>query len=120
MNIVTEDEKLDLQLVKYRVLGKKYSKWRAIITAGTADSDTMFLFALEKLHGIQINKAKDPMVFISQDTMQMAELKADGIENPTDLQLLLTSRAISLTEGGCKDRMEAILRGMKVEPPSNS
>lgn len=97
-----------LELVSFRVIGKPYSSWRAII-AETGDSDTAFLLGLKALHGITIDKQADPMLFMAQDTQQMRWLKEDGVENPTWCQILLTARAFALTEGGCAVRFKAVL-----------
>lgn len=107
-----------LELVSFRVIGKPYSSWRAII-AETGDSDTAFLMGLKALHGITIDKRADPMLFMAQDTQQMRWMKEDGVESPTLCQLMLTTRAFSLTEGGCADRFKAVLakESKDEEPP---
>lgn len=98
-----------LEIVKYRVLGKPYSKWRAII-AEMGESDTKFLMGLNQLHGIVIKKAEDPMLYVIQDTAQMAEFASAGVISPTLLQILLTSRSIALSEQGAIERFEKLMR----------
>lgn len=116
MNLTeNQPEEQTLQLVKYRILGKRYSAWRAII-AETGESDTMFLLALKALHGIEINKIEDPVLYVSQDTHQMGILAAEGVPSPTLLQILLTAKAFALTEGAAKDKMKALLREMQTPP----
>lgn len=99
------DPHLALELVRYRVLGKPYSKWRSII-AETGESDTAFLIALRKLHHIEINKKEDEMLYITQDTQQMRVLEQEGVPNPTLLQILLTAKVFSLSEDDIKDKFE--------------
>lgn len=115
----TAPQPFGLQLVRFRILGKPYSSWRSIM-AETGESDTMFLMGLQALHGIAIDKTADPMLFCSQDTHQMQELAESGVENPTMLQIMLTSKAYALSEEDCKTRIEAILRGEPKEPTFNS
>lgn len=103
-----------LELISYRILGKPYSKWRAIL-AETGESDTAFLIGLKELHGIQFDFKTDPMLYISQDTQQMRCFEENGVANPTLMQLLLTAKAFSFSEGGCKDRIEQILKTMQTE-----
>lgn len=100
---------LALELIRYRILGKPYSSWRALI-ASTGNSDTDFLICIKELFGIVIDKKADPMLYITQDTQQMRLLKESGAENPSMLQILLTSKVMSLTEEGAKERMEELLR----------
>lgn len=92
---------LALELVQFRILGKSYSKWRAIL-AETGESDTKFLMFLADF-GIAINKVEDPMLYCSQDTQQMRLLAEDGVPNPTLYQVVMTSKAFSLTEDGCAE-----------------
>lgn len=103
-----------LELVKYRVLGKPYSKWRAIITEATGESDTLFKIALYQAHNIRIDGAEDPMVYIIQDTNQMRELAEVGVHNPTLLQLFLSTKIVSLSEEDALARMAAWLESQKV------
>lgn len=102
-----------LELVKFRILGKPYSKWRAIITEATGESDTLFRMGLFQAHNIRIDGQGDPMLYIIQDTAQMRQLAEEGVHNPTILQLLLSTRIIDLTEQGAKDRMEKWLEDHK-------
>lgn len=90
-------------MVQYRILGKPYSSWRAIL-AETGESDTVFLIALRELHGLEINKEEDPFLFVTQDTQQMADLAESGVPNPTMLQILLTAKVIDLSEERAKER----------------
>lgn len=99
---------LALELIRYRILGKPYSSWRALI-ASTGNSDTDFLICIKELFGIVIDKKADPMLYITQDTQQMRLLKESGA-NPSMLQILLTSKVMSLTEEGAKELMEELLR----------
>ena len=110
------DTHLALELVRHRVIGKTYEKWKAII-AETGSSDTMFLVGLRKLHGIAINPIKDgeAMLFVVQDTQQMRALEESGCKNPTLLQILLTTRVISLTEKDATDRWTKIMQQENAE-----
>lgn len=99
---------LALELVRYRVLEKSYSKWRAII-AELGESDTAFLIALREVHGIAFDKAADPMLYVTQDTQQMKGF-TDGGLNPTMLQILLTARVIALSEEEAKAKFERKLK----------
>lgn len=105
---------LALELVKVRILGKPYSKWRAIL-AETGESDTKFLMFLAKF-GIAINKADDPMLYCAQDTQQMRLLLEDGVLNPTLCQIAMTSKAWSLTEQGCKDAWTTAMQTIDDDP----
>jgi hypothetical protein len=118
MHILNNGEKTPdpnaLEMVKFRVLGKPYSKWRAIITEATGESDTMFKVALYQAHNIRIdNPDSDPILYIIQDTNQMRELSEQGVLNPTTLQLLLSTKIVSLSEQDAIDRMNAWLEKQK-------
>lgn len=104
-----QSDPLALELVRYRILGKPYSKWRAII-AETGESDTAFLICLNRQWNIVVNKAEDTTLFITQDTQQMRLLAEQGVANPTLLQILLTSKVIALSEEEAKDQFEKLLR----------
>jgi hypothetical protein len=103
-----------LEFIKYRVIGKPYSKWRAIITEATGESDTLFRMGLYQAHNIRIEGTGDPMLYIIQDTNQMRELAEQGIHNPTSLQLLLSTKIISLSEQDAIDRMVKWVEAQKV------
>lgn len=98
-----------LEMVRYRILGKPYSSWRAII-AESGESDTVLLISLKRLHGIEIDKSADTFLYCTQDTNQMQALADQGVPNPTMYQLAMTSKAWGLTEQAAVERMEAILR----------
>lgn len=104
-----------LELISYRVLGKKYSQWRSIITEATGESDTLFRLTLLKF-GIKIETDLDPFLYIIQDTGQMREFREEGILNPTFLQLLLSSKIVSLSEQDALDQMAAWLEANRVKP----
>lgn len=104
-----------LEFVRYRVLGKPYSAWRAIMSEATGESDTLFKIALWQGHGVRIPEKEDPMVYIIQDTAQMRELTESGVTNPTSLQIFLSTKIASLTEQGALDRMAAWLESHKVQ-----
>lgn len=118
-DLTKADDPLALELVRFRVLGKPYSKWRAII-AETGESDTAFLICLKRQWNITINKAVDPMLFITQDTQQMRLLKESGVDNPTLLQILLTAKVIALSEEDAKDKFEKLLREQETQPHISS
>lgn len=103
-----ESGPVKLELVKFRILGKKYSAWRAIMAEATGESDTLFRMALAKF-GIKIETDLDPFIYIVQDTNQMRELKEQGVANPTMLQLLLSTKWVSLSEQDAIDMMNAWL-----------
>lgn len=98
---------LALELVRYRILGKPYSKWRAIIAG---ESDTNFLICLRQQWNIHVDKKADPMLYITQDTQQMRLLSESGVPNPTTLQILMTAKIISLSEEDAKEQFEKLLR----------
>lgn len=100
---------LALEMIKFRVLGKPYSKWRAIL-AELGGSDTSFLVWLREEFGILIDKRTDPMLFCTQDTQQMKLLLNDGIPSPTMLQIMLTSRSWSDSEEGAKTKWLAVMQ----------
>lgn len=105
-----------LELVKFRILGKSYSKWRAIITEATGESDTLFKLGLYQAHNIRIDDPlADPMVYIVQDTAQMRELAEQGVGNPTLCQLLMSTKIIDLSEQGAIDRMNDWLESNRVK-----
>ncbi len=110
-----DDDRLKLEVVRHRVLGKPYSKWRAII-AETGNSDTDFLICLKRLFGITIDKTADPMLYITQDTQQMRQLEEQGVANPTLLQILLTTRAIALDEQAASELFIKRLKEDGAEP----
>lgn len=105
---MNDSSHLALELVRYRVLGKTYSKWRAIIEE-LGESDTNFLRALRDVHGIFIDKKDDPMLYVIQDTQQMRLFQQDGV-SPTLLQILLTSKVIALSEQEVLDKIEKVLK----------
>lgn len=100
---------LALELVKFRTLGKPYSKWRAIM-AELGGSDTPLLIFLRDEFGILIDKREDPMLFCINDTQQMKLLLNDGIPSPTILQLMLTSKSWALTEEAAIAKWKAVMQ----------
>lgn len=112
LNNGEESGPIKLELVKFRILGKPYSKWRAIITEATGESDTLFRMALLKF-GIKVETDLDPTIYIVQDTNQMRQLAEEGIGNPTMLQLLLSTKWVSLSEQDAIDMMNAWLEAHK-------
>lgn len=105
-----------IELVRFRILGKKYSAWRAIITEATGESDTLFKLGLYQAHNIRIDDPlADPMVYIVQDTAQMRELAEQGVGNPTLCQLLMSTKIIDLSEQGAIDRMNKWLDDNRVK-----
>lgn len=118
MHLINNGEKQPdpnaLELIKYRVIGKPYSKWRAIISEATGgQSDTLFRQGLNIAHKIFIDDSSDPMLFVIQDTNQMRELLEQGVGNPTLCQILLSTKIIDTTEQGALDRMAAWLEAQK-------
>jgi len=109
-----DDPSLALELVRYRVWTKPYSAWRAIL-AETGASDTDFLIALRKLHGIEIDKKADPILFVVQDTQQMRILLDEGVPSPTMMQILLTSKSMALTHEEAVEGWMNKMQGSKVE-----
>lgn len=110
---MNDSSHLALELVKWRILGKPYDKWRAII-AEMGDSDTNFLRALREVHNIFIDKAENPMLYVVQDTQQMRLFTETGV-SPTMLQILLTSKVIALSEQEATERFEKLMKENQVE-----
>lgn len=103
------DNHLALELVKYRILGKPYSSWRAIL-AELGCSDTDFLIFLRKVHNVFIDKKADEMLFLTQDTQQMRLLLEDGVSSPTMLQIAMTSRAWAKSEEEATEKWMAVMK----------
>lgn len=99
---------LALELVKFRVLGKPYSSWRAIL-AETGESDTKFLVWLRNEFDLIIDKKEDPMLYCSQDTQQMRLLAEDGVPNPTLCQVAMTSKSWAFSEEACQSTWRAAM-----------
>lgn len=85
--------------------------------SGPAKLEMVFRMALLKF-GIKIETDLDPMIYIVQDTAQMRELKEQGVANPTMLQLLLSTKWVSLSEQDAIDMMNAWLEANRVKPES--
>lgn len=116
----SEPNRLALEVIRYRVLGKPYHSWRAIL-AETGESDTLFLVSLKRLHGIEFDSLHcDPMLYCTQDTNQMRLLEESGVPNPTMLQIAMTAKAWALSEVGAMEKMDAILKAMQEPEPLTS
>ncbi len=111
---MNDSQHLALELIRYRIHQRRYSQWRAIF-AEMGESDTNFLKGLKETHGLKIDKAEDPILYVTEDTQQLRTLKHEaalmGSLNfqPTMLQILLTSRVIALSEEEAKARFEKYL-----------
>lgn len=106
-----------LELISYRVLGKRYSQWLAIMAEATGgQGDSLFKQGLFEGHNIRVEATEDPMLYITQDTGQMRELLQEGVVNPTMLQLLLSTKCISLSAQGAMDDMTRLMEGLRVKP----
>lgn len=104
-----------LEFVRYRVLGKPYSAWRAIMSEATGESDTIFKIALWQGHGVRIPEKEDPMVYIIQDTAQMREMAESGVTNPTNLQIFMSTKIVSLSEQDALGRTAQWLEAHRVK-----
>lgn len=102
-----------LELVKFRVIGKPYSKWKEIF-AETGGDETLFKVALYQGYGIRIDGDGDPMLYIIEDTAQRRELLEIGVHNPTFAQLLTSTKVLSLSEQDAIDQMNAWLDANRV------
>lgn len=98
-----------LEFIKYRVIGKPYRKWLAIVSEATGgQGESMFRVALYQGYNIRVDgPTADPMLFITQDTAQMRELRESGIINPTFYQLFLSTHVVALSEEEAIERMNA-------------
>ncbi len=85
--------------------------------AETGESDTWFLIGLSTLHGIAINKDADPMLYCTQDTLQMALFAEEGVLNPTLLQIAFTAKVWALSEEDAHAKMQALLKKMQEPEP---
>lgn len=117
MHILNQSEQpqsgIAIELVKFRILGRPYRKWRKLFT-DNGTTDTEFLIGLKLLHEIEFDSLReDPMLFCTQDTQQMRLFREEGIESPNDLQIALTSKVWALSEDDCKAKMEALLQKMQ-------
>lgn len=104
---------LNLELVKFRTIGKPYSSWRAIL-AELGCSDTDFLIFLRKTHDLFIDKKQDEMLFLVQDTQQMRLLLEDGVPSPTMLQIAMTSRAWAKSAAEAEEKWMAAMKDTTV------
>lgn len=108
-----------MEVVKFRVIGKPYSKWREIF-AETGGNDTLFKVALYQGYGIRVETDLDPVLYIIEDTAQHRELREIGVVNPTFAQLLTSTKIISLSEQDAIDQMNAWLNEHKVSTDTNN
>lgn len=106
-----------MEFIRYRVIGKLYSKWRAIIAEAMAgQGDTMFKVALYQGFNIRIDDPKaDPMIYIIQDSAQMRELAEQGVHNPTFCQLFFSTKIVSLSEEDAIAQMQKWMEANKVQ-----
>lgn len=102
-----------MEVIKFRVIGKPYSKWREIF-AETGGDDTLFKVALYQGYGIRIETDLDPVLYIIEDTAQHRELREIGVVSPTFAQLLTSTRFISLSQEDVIEKMNAWLNERKV------
>lgn len=113
LNNGEESGPVKLELVKFRVIGKQYSKWKEIF-AETGGDETLFKVALYQGYGIRIETTLDPVLYIIEDTAQRRELREIGVANPTFAQLLTSTKVLSLSEADAIDQMNAWLTANKV------
>lgn len=107
-----------MELVKFRVIGKPYSKWKEIF-AETGGDEALFKLALYQGYGIRIDGDGDPVVYIIEDTAQRRELREIGVANPTFAQLLTSTKVCSLSEQDAIDQMNAWIDERKVSTEPN-
>lgn len=113
LNNGEESGPVKLEIVKFRVIGKQYSKWKEIF-AETGGDETLFKVALYQGYGIRIETTLDPVLYIIEDTAQRRELREIGVDNPTFAQLLTSTKVISLSEQDAIEQMQAWLEANRV------
>ena len=115
MSTTTADDQSGptMEVIKFRILGKPYSKWREIF-AETGGNDTLFKVALMQGYGIRIDTDLDPMLYIVEDSAQHRELREIGVASPTFAQLLTSTKVISLSEEDAIEKMNAWIESRKV------
>ncbi len=108
-------------------MSRPWTKIRDIMAEASANPERLKA-ALAIGHGIDvqedINKGLNPIIFFEVDSDMAARLKQRGIDNPTMLQLIGTSRVFARTAEECSAKFEALMRGeelphtAKVEQPA--
>jgi len=108
---------MNLDLVKFRIISKRYSQVRAIM-AELGESDTLLLRSLRDGFGIRFDSVKeDPELFFVQDSEQMGLLRESGIGSPTWLQILGTSRMVALSQLDADRKFRELIGD--IEPGTN-
>lgn len=109
--IPKRNQHLALELVRCKVVSKKYSSVRAIM-AELGQSDTVLLKALKRGHGIEFDSLReDPTLFFVIDSTTLDEFRRHGVGAPTFLQLFGTARVIDTDEDRALTRWREMMKG---------
>jgi len=102
---------MNLHRTGYRIIRKLYSQVKAIMAEHHPDPLALKR-ALAAGHGIDIDQVPggDPMLFIVADEQAAKKMADFKIPNPTLLQIIGTSRVISLSEQDAIDRFEKLMQ----------
>ncbi len=107
------DDALALDFVGYSIMSRPWTKIRDIMAEASANPE-LLKAALAIGHGIDvqedINKGLNPIIFFEVDSDMAARLKQRGIDNPTMLQLIGTSRVFARTAEECSEKFEKLMR----------
>lgn len=109
-----KDDTISLDFVGYSILSRPWTSIRDIMAEASANPE-LLKAALAIGHGLdvqdKINQRLNPLIFFETDSDMAARLKQRGIDNPTMLQLIGTSRCFAFSAEECSAKFEALMRG---------
>lgn len=108
-----KDDALALDFVGYSILSRPWSSIKAIMAEFCVNPEVLKA-ALRIGHGMdvqeRIDRGENALIFFEIDSDMKARLEQRGIDNPTLLQLVGTSRAFGFTAEECSEKFEALMR----------
>lgn len=103
-----------LDFVGYSILGRPWTSIRDIMAEANSDP-YLLMAALAIGHGLdvqeKINAGLNPMIYFEIDSDMATRWKFRGVDNPTLLQLIGTSRVFAWTAEEASEKFETLMRG---------
>lgn len=113
------DDTLSIDFVGYSIMSRPWSSIKNIMAEFCVNPEVLKA-ALRLGHGIDvqedIDKGLNPILFFEIDSEMAERLKKRGVDNPTMLQLIGTSRAFGRTAEECSEKFERLMRGDDESP----
>lgn len=108
--IAKESAHLHLNKIRFSVVAHKWSAVVLMLHEMNVDAETL-LEALKTGHGLAFDPADDPTLYFILDDEMRRRLYDSNFRDPTDAQLVATSRSVGLTEKDAREKFVAQFMG---------